>query len=245
MLRLSIVGTALLTITIFATTSFSLAAEESTATDAKWRTLFDGKTLDGWVAERRYDFARAGKVTVRDGAITIGQGQPGSCVRLTGKFPSDNYEIELKARRVKGDDFFCGMTFPVGDGALTLICGGWNGEVVGLSCLDGEPASENETANLITFKRNRWYDIRLRTAGGKVQVWIDGKQIIDLTLGTYETSLWFEKETVLPLAIATWRTEGQVKDIRVRRVAGPVSSKPAPDESKPQPSDGKKPVDWF
>lgn len=233
------------------TASMSAAQEflevASPDSDAAWRSLFDGKTLEDWVAERRHDFVNAGKVEVRDGAITIGQGKPGSCARFTGEFPSDNYELQLKARRVLGDDFFCGMTFPVGKGALTLICGGWNGEVVGLSCLDGEPAAENETTDLITFERGRWYDIRVRTAGGKVQVWIDGRQIIDLTIGTYKTSLWFEKETVLPLSVATWRTEGQIKDIRIHKVTGPVEK--ATETTEP-PSDPKSPksknkVNWY
>jgi hypothetical protein len=48
-----------------------------------------------------------------------------------------NYEIKLEAKKVTGNDFFCGMTFPVGDSFCSFIVGGWGGPVVGLSSIDG------------------------------------------------------------------------------------------------------------
>src|ERR1039457_4209526 len=58
----------------------------------------------------------AGKVTVEKGVITIGSGA------LTGinwapsslPFPTSNYEVLIEAARLKGTDFFAGITFPVG-----------------------------------------------------------------------------------------------------------------------------------
>ena len=64
-------------------------------------------------------------------------------------FPKVDYEVNLDAKRVAGNDFFCGITFPVGKRFCSLIVGGWGGATVGLSSIDGKDAAENETT-LIT-----------------------------------------------------------------------------------------------
>ena len=51
-----------------------------------------------------------------------------------------NYELELEARRIDGIDFFCGLTFTVGDVTLQLHRRRLGGGVVGLSSLDGKDA---------------------------------------------------------------------------------------------------------
>lgn len=61
--------------------------------------------------------------------------------------PVMNYELSLEAMRVDGSDFFCGLTFPVGSNFCSFIVGGWGGGVVGLSSLNSEDASQNETTN--------------------------------------------------------------------------------------------------
>jgi len=195
------------------------AAGESAAGE-EWESLFDGKTLGRWKVDDQFDFIHHGKVEVKDGTLLIGKGRPGSCVRWTGEFPKVNYEIALEARRVEGNDFFCGMTFPVDDSALSLIIGGWGGPVVGLSCIDGEPAAENETCAHKEFKNGQWYAIRLRVTKQKVQAWIDKEKVVDFTIGDHQLSIWFEEESVMPLGIATWRTTGALRNIRVRRIDG-------------------------
>ncbi len=83
-----------------------------------WVPLFDGKSLQGWDIVKGYDYEEKGKVDVQDGCLVIGTGQPATGVRWTEKFPKMDYEIELEGKRVAGNDFFCGMSFPVGDGAV-------------------------------------------------------------------------------------------------------------------------------
>ena len=74
----------------------------------------------------------------------------------TNPLPKINYEVTLKAMKIDGSDFFCGLTFPVNDAFCTLIAGGWGGGLVGLSSLDNYDASENETSTFRGFEKKRW-----------------------------------------------------------------------------------------
>ena len=106
----------------------------------EWKSLFNGKKLGKWEVVDKFDFINHGKVEVKDGRLVLGKGDPGTGIRFTGEFPKVDYELELEAMRVEGEDFFCGLTFHVGKAPLSLIVGGWRGPVVGLSLIDGEPA---------------------------------------------------------------------------------------------------------
>ena len=106
-------------------------------------------TLGEW---KKTAFGGEGDVVVEDGQILIDAGNPMSGITWKGKCPKMNYELSLEAQRVSGSDFFCGLTFPVGDDPCSFICGGWGGGVVGLSSLDGNDASENETTKYQEFE---------------------------------------------------------------------------------------------
>ena len=69
------------------------------------------------------------------------------------KIPRTNFELEAEAMKVDGDDFFCAITFPVGETYATFVPGGWGGTVVGISSIDGLDAAENETATFMKFER--------------------------------------------------------------------------------------------
>ena len=112
-----------------------LAADKSAADKASATTsLFDGKTLAGW---KKSVFGGEGDVEVKDGTIVMQAGSPMTGITWTGKYPKMNYEISLQAKRVDGSDFFCGLTFPVGESPCSFIVGGWGGGVIGLSNLNG------------------------------------------------------------------------------------------------------------
>ena len=192
--------------------------KNESAEGPQWQSLFDGKTLGKWKVIDEFDFGRHGRVCVRQGRIVLQMGQPATGIRWTGEFPKIDYEVTLEAMRVDGDDFFCGMTFPVGKSALTLVLGGWGGPVVGLSSIDGEPAVENETCQHIDFEQNRWYRIRVRVSRTKIETWLDKEKIIDLPTADRKFTIYWEMEPALPFGIATWRTTGALRDIRVRRI---------------------------
>jgi hypothetical protein len=139
-------------------------------------------------------------------------------ITWTGEHPTMNYELSLEAMRVDGNDFFCGLTFPVGKDPCSLIVGGWGGALVGLSSLDGFDASENETSQVIDFQKNRWYKIRLRVTQPKIEAWIDDKQLIDVETEGRKISIRIEVERSRPLGIASYSTTAALRDIKVRPV---------------------------
>jgi hypothetical protein len=129
-----------------------------------------------------------------------------------------NYEIELEAKRTEGQDFFCGLTFPVGKTACTFIVGGWGGELVGLSSIDGYDASENHTTRTMQFQDNHWYRIRVRVTKQKIEAWIDDKQMVDLECGEHRFSVRMEVDPCVPLGVATWNTGSALRNIRWRNL---------------------------
>jgi hypothetical protein len=178
--------------------------------------LLDGRSLEGWQVVDRGEFARHGEVLVNDGILVIGAGDPATGIRRVKPWTHREYELSFEARRVAGNDFFCGLTFPVGDESLTLILGGWSGWVVGLSCLDGDYAVDNETCTVVRFQQERWYRVRLRVTRDDVAVWVDGQQVIQLKTGRHRLAASAEMEPCLPLGLATWNTTGQLRQLRVR-----------------------------
>ncbi len=120
--------------------------------------------------------------------------------------------------RVDGEDFFCGLTFPVNDGHCSLIVGGWRGKVVGLSNIDLMDAAENETTVLLDFETGRWYDIRLRVTSERIQAWIDVDRIVDVEITGRIIDVRYEVEACRPLGIATWQTTGAVRNIILRKI---------------------------
>ena len=182
-----------------------------------WRSVFDGKTLAGW---KETDFGEPGKTSVKDGQIILGKGNQ-DLTGITwagGDLPTTNYEVEVEAMRVDGSDFFCGLTFPVKKSSCSLIVGGWGGSLVGLSCLDGYDASENETTKTMEFKDKTWYQIRVRVTDAKIQAWIDDESFVDVTITDRKVSVRWEVEGSQPFGVAAWRTKSALKNFRLRAI---------------------------
>jgi 3-keto-disaccharide hydrolase len=191
-------------------------AQSAAAKPAVWTSLFDGKSLGKWKVT---EFGTQGHVEVKDGQIVLGFGDGCTGVTWTADFPKVNYEISLQAMRVDGHDFFCGLTFPVDDSPCTFIVGGWGGGVVGLSSIDGEDASSNDTTKFMSFDSGRWYTIRVRVTKGRISTWIDKDQIVDQPLEGRKLSIRSEVDLSKPLGIASWKTTAALRDIRWRPLA--------------------------
>jgi hypothetical protein len=178
--------------------------------------LFDGKTLTNWTPSK---FFGQGPVKVENGEIVLESGNDLTGITWAGPtLPTMNYELSLQAMRVSGNDFFAGVTFPVGESFCSLILGGWGGTVVGLSSVNGMDASENETSQSIPFESKRWYNVRIRVTPAKIEAWLDDRQIISQDLKGNKVDIRIEVDESKPLGIASWRTKAALKDIRLKRL---------------------------
>jgi len=188
----------------------------SAAPEPAWQPLFDGKTLTGWKAP---NFSGQGTVEVEKGTIVLGMGGDITGLNPTGDLPKTNYEVSLEATRLEGSDFFCGLTLPYGDSAFTIVVGGWGGALAGLSSINDEDASENETTKFLKFDTGRWYKIRVRVTPQKIEAWIDDDKIVNVETGGKKISMRpGEIELSAPFGIATYRTRGAFRDIKLRRL---------------------------
>ena len=182
-----------------------------------WRELFNGKSLNGL---RVTEFNEGGSVFVTNGLLVFHRGNPFVGVNLPTNVPSMNYEMAFDAMRVGGDDFFCGLTFPVGEACCSLIVGGWGGGLVGLSNLDGADASENETASYVSIESGRWYRIRLRVTEQKIEAWVEQKKVVNLVTTGRKLSVRFgEIIHSQPFGLASWSTSAAFRSIKIRAIA--------------------------
>ena len=182
-----------------------------------WESLMDGQTLAGWESVR---YGGEGESYVQNGVLTLSMAFSGfsTGVRWVGdSLPVNNYAIYYEARRVSGNDIFGGMSFPYGDTFATLIVGGWGGATCGLSCIDGDDASSNETTKYIHFKDNQWYPIQLRVTTDSIRAVIDTVRVVDIATagkrihlrgGTLASSLTF----------STYLTTGEIRNLRIKKL---------------------------
>ena len=191
------------------------AATPEAADQSGTTLLFNGKDLSGW---KSVNFGGEGEVLVEDGQIQLGMGESMTAIiyDATDPLPTTNYEISLEANKLMGNDFFCGLTFPIREDHATLIVGGWGGAVVGISSIDDFDASENETAQFMAFETERWYKIRLRVEEERLVAWIDDDKVIDMWIGDRRVSMRpGEIELCIPLGIASYQTRTALRKIKL------------------------------
>lgn len=182
----------------------------------EWQPMFDGKSLEGW---RETAFRGRGPVRVEKGMIVLAPGKPLTGINWKGTFPKSNYEVRFEAARLEGSDFFAALTFPVGDSFCTWVTGGWGGDIVGLSNLDGWDASENQTRAYFSFEKGRWYTLRLEVTPERVRAWIDDQKVIDVGIeGRYVALREGDIELSAPFGFASYGTTGGLRRVEWRRL---------------------------
>ncbi len=167
--------------------------------EAGWTDLFDGKSLTNW---KPANYAGAGEPSVEDGLL-----------------PKTNFELEVVAKRVDGVDFFCGITFPVNDTHASFIPGGWGGAVVGISNIDDEDAAHNETTVYEKFEKGKLYTLKIRVEPENITCWIDGKEVVDVSIKDKKVNIRGDIDQSTPLGLANWQTSSAVKSVRIRTLA--------------------------
>lgn len=194
--------------------TFALCLVAAAACGQEWKSMFDGKSLEGW---SETPFREKGEVRVRDGAISLGAGSPLTGVNWTGTFPKSNYEVRFEAARVAGGDFFASLTFPVGGSFCTLVTGGWGGDIVGLSSIDGWDASDNETRTYVNFDTGRWYTFRLQVTDERIRVWLDDQPLVNAHIAGRTISLRHgDIKLSAPFGFASYGTTGAVRKVEYR-----------------------------
>lgn len=194
------------------------AADPGGPAAAEWRSLFDGKALGAW---KPSGYGGADDAEVADGVIRIPMGVDLSGITWTDEFPQEGYELELEARRVEGNDFFCGLTFPVGKDPCSFIVGGWGGAIVGLSSIDGADAANNKTTLVRDFKTGRWYTVKVRVTKERIECFLDGERVVDQPRAGHTISIRESVEPSRPLGAATYATTAELRNLRWRPVGGP------------------------
>lgn len=204
----------------------SLAAAPLNAQDvakapvAKEWILLDGKSLADW---QTVDIGGSGQIELDGGALIINQGDSlsGVIYKKAAELPVTNYEISLQAKRLQGVDFFCGLTFPVGDlkRCATLILGGWGGSVTGISSIDGLDASNNSTGTYQRYADDQWYSVRLRVTPENLSAWIGDKKVVDVDIEGKKVNLRPGPiESYVPLSFTTYNTTAAIKNVRLKAI---------------------------
>ena len=187
-------------------------SKESSKQESKvqWKRVLPESGLEGW---EKTNFGGEGAVEIKDGVLVLMPGEPMTGVNKLGKdFPTENFEMQWQAQRLDGSDFFVGITFPVGKEHCSLIVGGWGGGLVGISSIDGNDASENETASYRNFKNGQWYEFKVRVDAKNITVWIDKEQILEVPRGDRKFSVRAEVMRSRPLGYCVFQSKVTVKD---------------------------------
>jgi hypothetical protein len=192
------------------------AAPETAALGWRWLFGDPARPDAGLGAFESTPFGGEGEVAVRGGRIELGMGSPLTGVTWHGPLPAGDYELEVRAARELGSDFFCGLTFPVHGAHLTLVLGGWGGAVCGLSSLDGADAARNMTRTLRQFATGRDYGITLRVEGTRVSVRLDDNPLLAVDVAGHALSLRPEVAPSAPLGVASYATAASIASMRWR-----------------------------
>lgn len=195
-----------------------LAACATAPREPAWHELFDGRTLEGFAVT---DFGGQGEVEVKHGRLCLGMGSPLTGVTWTGPVPAGDYELEITARRELGNDFFCGLTFPVGGEHLTLVLGGWGGTLCGLSSLDGNDAANNDTRTLRRFDADRDYTANVTVRAASVACTLDGQTLCAIDPRRHRLGLRPEVQLSRPLGVASFATATAITRLRWRELPAP------------------------
>lgn len=174
---------------------------------------------EGW---REAEFAGSGPVEISNGVLEIGMGEQLTGVAWKEKLPqTTNYQVEIEAMKLDGSDFFLGLTFPYKDTACSLILGGWGGGVMGISSINGQDASQNETTDYMRFEKNHWYKIVVRVTDASIQAFLDGKRIVNLNTQDKKIGIRFGVDAFLPFGIGTYQTRAQYRNLKWTSLDGP------------------------
>ncbi|MEZ6119468.1 MAG: DUF1080 domain-containing protein [Pirellulaceae bacterium] len=179
--------TLLATVLVMAIGSVSAWAE-----DGEWVSLFDGKSLDGWIQKNG-----TAKYDVVDGTIhgTTNEGSPNSFLCSEKEYGDFELEFEVKVHdRLNSGVQIRSKTKEAADGEkfgrvfgpqVEIEASGDNGAeagyVYGEATGRGWLTPEDRLKPHKYFKDGQWNQYRVVAKGNRIQTWINGQMIEDLT----------------------------------------------------------------
>jgi WD40 repeat protein len=191
-----------------------------------WASLFDGKTLRGWRVVADEDFFGRWQVVGEPGRIVLHKPPGRAALAWMGEFPSCDYELSLEIMRESGGEL-CELLLPVGSERCGWNIDGWGGGQTGLSIVDGVAGHVNDTNRKMTCRDRQWHTVRVRVTAAKVEGWLDGEKLIDLSRDGRRLTQPFWIPVREPFAVTAWSTALSIRNIRVRRLAGEPEAPPA------------------
>ncbi len=182
-----------------------------------WMPLLEKSSMEGW---EKTNFGGEGKVDFNDqGELVFEVGEPMTGITYKKDFPKENFEIRWEANRLSGSDFLAGLTFPVGEEHCSFICGGWGGGLIGISSIDGNDASENQTTQFQNLKNKQWYKFVVRVDAQEIRVKMDDKEIIKIPRKGKSFSVRGEVRASRPLGYAVFRSQVAVRNFEYRSIS--------------------------
>jgi alpha-L-arabinofuranosidase len=135
---------------------------------------FDG-ALQGWQR-------LSGKWEATDGACVQRSSEQPALIRYAFNSETGNYTVSLKAMKTGGaEGFLVGFGAIDADNYYWLNLGGWNNTLHAIEKAVGGGRSTVGRQVDGRIEPNRWYDIKIQVTGERIQCFLDGKRIIDLT----------------------------------------------------------------
>lgn len=161
------------------------------------------------------EFGGQGEIVVEANRIELEFGYPLTGAKFVGDIPTDQYKIRFEARRISGSDFFAMTTFPVRDTHCSFVNGGWGGAIVGLSNVDGEDASENNTKSFLGFKNNQWYQFEIEVRWPKVVCRIDDETVVDLDATDRLIAVRPDVNICKPLSFSSFESVSEIRNVQL------------------------------
>lgn len=186
--------------------------------DLRFRPLFDGKTLDGWVTRGgRYDGDASW--SVEDGALTGRVGAEGAGGLIYTAQPFTSFELELEAK----------IDYPFDSGIFLRMApkdrGGRGAQVTLDYRADGEIGAiysdeflQHNTTAKAAFLRGDWNSFRVRCTGFDmhIQVRMNGAEITDHSLP--EGTLGFAPHGLIGLQVHGDRDDPPTNKVQFRNI---------------------------
>ncbi len=147
----------------------------------------------------------------------------GTCVIQVPYLPPEEYDIEIDAERLKGNEAFA-VVLPIGRNQPSVIFDGRGRTVSGLNRLDGKDEGENESAfRGRVFSDSGIVKIVCQVRRSHIKVVADGKTIVDWKGDMRRLSL-FPLVAELPhkgaVGLWTWGTSYRITRMELTPVTG-------------------------